>query len=329
MKKLKTGLSILWHSLFQGMAAADSIIQSPQTKDPSVMEIQKEIKGGVFNDMLQEKETQQVVEMRDKYYRVLKEADKWSTSNINFNVDDEGNIISINGSNRLRKKIKEDFEKHVIVLNEENLPIRTIQDNKKIQKHSNFFIEANVNLEDFDTTITIERDGITPRFKLEKYAKKVVVRENCDRVYVDLYLPSEASQFGKVDAILISNLYKIWEEKNLRSDLTDFISIEWYSDKGWNTSDMCFFKYDDVNFIGTNIFDGSFVLTFDCNIVNNGVDLTEKFKTKELDEKYKNESLKSDTVDLFTISQKLKDKDGKNNKEVNLNNLNTTTFKLS
>jgi hypothetical protein len=119
------------------MAAADSVIHSPQIKDSSVIEIQKEVKGGVFSDMLQEKETKQVIEMRDKYYRVLKEADKRSTSNIDYNVDDDGNIISINGTNRLRKKRKEDFEKHVIVFNEENLPIRTIQDNKKTQKRRN------------------------------------------------------------------------------------------------------------------------------------------------------------------------------------------------
>lgn len=326
MRKLKHNVSLLWHSLFSGMAAADSVIHSPQIKDSSVIEIQKEVKGGVFSDMLQEKETKQVIEMRDKYYRVLKEADKWSTSNIDYNVDDDGNIISINGTNRLRKKRKEDFEKHVIVFNEENLPIRTIQDNKKIQKHSNFYVDLSENMEDFDTTITITRDGITPRFNIEKYAKKVVVREKDERAYVDLYFPTEASQFGKTDAILISNLYKIWEEKNFRSDLTDFISIEWYSDKGWNTDDVCLFKYDDVKFIGTNIFDGNFVLTFDCNVVNNGSDLTEKYKTKELDYKYENDAPKNDAIDIFTLSRKIKEKD---KKEIDLTNLNSTTFKIS
>ena len=120
---------------------------------------------------------------------------------------------------------------------------------------------------------------------LKKYAKKVVVRNNGNRSYVDLYFSIYASQFGKVDAILVANLYRMFEEKNLRSDLTDFISIEWYSDKAWNSEDVCHFKYDDIKFINIDIFDGNFVLTFDCNVVEDGVDLAKKFKTEEVDGK--------------------------------------------
>ena len=166
---------------------------------------------------------------------------------------------------------------------------------------------------------------------IEKYTKKMVVRGSGDRAFVDLYLPSEASQFGKVDAILISNLFKIWEEKNLRSDLTDFISLEWYSDKAWNSDDVCFFKYDDVKFIGTNIFDGNFVLTFDCKVVSDGKDLSEKFKTKELDEKYEKEAPKSDAVDIFALTdyQKRRKNNKESKKDVDVTNLTTTTLKLS
>ena len=103
--------------------------------------------------------------------------------------------------------------KHSNVYNPENLPLRTIQDNKQIQKKNNLVGGFNAvfdpemvpnGLTDYDTTISIERDGITPRFFLEKYAKKVVVRNNGNRAYVDLYFSIYASQFGKVDAILVS-----------------------------------------------------------------------------------------------------------------------------
>ena len=337
LNKFKGNLQLFWHSLFRGMAAADTVINAPVGGENASEIVQQMKAGGVFDDMLQQKETQQVKEMRDKYYRILREADKWDASNITIVSEDEdgvtfGNIDSV------RKKTKTDFMKHSPVLNIGDYPLRTIQDNKCFQKKSNLASGFNAvfdpemtpnGLTDYDTTITIERDGITPRFFLEKYAKKVVVRNNGSRAFVDLYFSIYASQFSKVDAILVSNLYKIFEEKNFRSDLTDFVSIEWYSDKAWNSEDVCHFKYDDMNFVDINVFDGNFVLTFDCNIVKNGVDLAEKFKTKELDEKYEKEEAKHEAVDIFTLQRKMKRDEEKTNGDIDVNNLGTTTLKLS
>lgn len=335
-KKLRYNLSILWHSLFRGMASADLIIKGQTTSTTDNIGVVQEIGGGgVFSDMLEQKETQQVVEMRDKYYRVLKEADKWDTSTITIVGEDENGVVFGN-TDGLRKKTKIDFMKHPPVYNPQNLPIRTIQDNKQIQKMNNlvcgyeakFVNDLVKNLNDFDVTLTITRDNFTPRFFIEKYTKRVVVRENGNRAIVDFYLPSEASQFGKVDAILVSNLHKIKNENILRSDITDLLTIEWFSDKAWNSDDVCLFKYDDIKFIGADIFDGNFVLSFDCNVVENGKYLAEKFKTKELDEKYSEEKEKQDVIDIFSYirrEERRKDK----NKEVDVDNLNNTTLKLS
>lgn len=330
LKKLKYRWIIFWHSLFRGMSNAESIING-QTKsnDGDIGIIQQIGVGGVFDDMLQQKETQEVVEMRDKYYRVYKESDKWDTSNITIIGEDENGVIFGN-TDKIKKKRKSDFIKHPPVYNPENLLLRTIQDVKHIQKHNNFHIDKKVleNLTEFDTNLTIKRDGITPRFFIEKYAKRIVVRENNNRAIVDFYLPLHASQFGKVDAILISNLHNMKNEKIMKSDITDIVEIEWFSDKAWNSDDVCLFKYNDIKFIGIDIFDGSFVLSFDCNIVEDGKDLTEKFKTKELDEKYKSESQKHDVVDIFTYSRKM-ERDEKKKNDIDINNLSNTTFKIS
>lgn len=340
LKKIKRNLLIFWHSLFRGIASADTIINAPVGESDSV-EISQHVKnGGVLNDLLEQKETQRVIELRDKYYRVLKEADKLDTSDIKIIGEDENGLIFSIPENGLKKKTKLNFMKHPPVYNEENLPLRTIQDNKQIQKQNNLICGYNVVFDpnllpkgdtDFETTLTIERDNFTPRFNLEKYAKKMVVRENGERALVDLYLPSLASQFGKVDAILISNLNRIWEEKNLRSDLTDFKEMWWYSDKAWGSDDVCLFKYNDIHFKGINVFDGNFVLTFDCNVVEDGTDLTQKYRTKELDEKYEMESPKTNTVDIFAASRRnkrIEERVNKNN-EVDLNNMGTTTLNLS
>lgn len=335
-KKLRYNLSILWHSLFRGMASADSIIKGQTTSTTDNIGVVQEIGGGgVFADMLEQKETQQVVEMRDKYYRVLKEADKWDTSRITIVGEDENGVVFGN-TDGLIKKTKMDFMKHPPVYNPQNLSIRTIQDNKHIQKMNNLICgyvsevgdDFLKNINDFDVTLTITRDNFTPRFFIEKYTKRIVVRNNGERAIVDFYLPSEASQFGKIDAILISNLHNIKNENILRSDITDLLTIEWFSDKAWNSDDVCLFKYDDIKFIGADIFDGNFVLSFDCNVVENGKYLAEKYITKELDEKYAEETEKQDAVDIFAYVRREERKKDKN-KEVDTDNFGNTTLKIS
>ena len=329
-KRYLANIKFLWHSLFRGMASADRIIEAPLGSTDGVEVIQEVCGGGVYKDMLQGKVTQQVAEMRDKYYRIIKEADKYDTSNIGMiiNPDNEDDIQFVNTTDSLKKKTKSDFMKHCEVYNKEGLPLRTIQDNKHLERHGSIgTFELPKGIYDYDTTLMILRDGITPRIELEKFATKIVVRTKGEgRAYVDLYLPTSPGQFSKIDAILISNLKNMWDTKNFRSDLTDFTGFEWYSYHAWNSPEFCLFKYDDIHLVDIDIFDGNYVLVFDCNIVNDGTDMTERLKTKEVDEQYKMKSPKKDAIDIFTLKRRM-DKEEKKG-DIDTENLFSTTFKL-
>lgn len=322
LKKIGTQLTLLWHSFFHGISGADKVIKGPTGSVDGVEIIQQQTGGGVFADMLQEKKTQQVKEVVDAYYRIYREADKLDVSNlVILGEDEEGLIFGINGE--VKKKTKADFMKHPPVFNPDELPIRVIQDNKHLENQYN----TSTNIYVYDTTLNIKRDDFLPRFPIEKLTKRIVVRSlREDNVLVDLYLPSEASQFGKIDAIVISNLRKMMDDKNYRSDLTDFMEFEWYSDKAWNSEDMCHFKYNVDSLIGMNIWDGNIVLTFICKTVYDGLDLTEKHRTKELDEKYIYEAPKRDDIDVFTYARHIEKKKKEN---IDLNNLTTTNLKLN
>ena len=216
--------------------------------------------------------------------------------------------------------------KHPPIFNPDNLRVRTIQDNKHLEDKYNSNASQHFK---YETTLKVFRDDFTPRFEIDKIVKRMVVREYTkNKVLLDLYVPSEASQFGKIDAIIISNLHTLRKEKCYKSDLIDFVGFEWFSDKGWNTEDICLFKYNVEDMIGINIFDGSIVLTYVCEVIENGKDLTEKYKTKELDEKYRIEAPKTDKVDIFAYARKIDRDKNKKNKEIDLNNLGTTTFKI-
>ena len=89
---------------------------------------------------------------------------------------------------------------------------------------------------------------------------------------------------------------------------------------------MLLFKYKVLNLIGINKYDGSIVLTYLCEIIEDGKDLTEKYKTKELDEKYAIEAPKKETIDIFTYERKLKRDKEKNN--IDLNNLTSSKIEI-
>lgn len=331
MKKLKADASILWHSLFYGLRAADSVMQT-QSNGTDGIEIKEQVKpSGVFADMLEQKVTKEVEEMRDKYYRVLKEADKYSAKDMTLTeeeiVNESGEtetILVFKGG--VKKKTKEDFMQKPPVYEPDGTKVILIQDVKQMEKSSMFVLEIPTGLYDYETNITIERD-FTPRFEIEKFAKKLVIRkgENAERSFIDMYLPTEASQFGKIDAILISNLYTIFKERNFRMDITDFDKLQFYTDHAWNSDDFCEYSYDDIKMVDINVFDGSFVLTFDANVVVEGKDLSEKFKTKELDEKYAEQAPKKNTTDLFAIKRKVEKSE---KKDIDFNNVENTTIKL-
>ena len=322
-KKTLFSIKLFFYSLMYGMKNANDLLtrQGGEDNDNGIFKVINN--NNVMNDLIEQNVTKEVEELREKHYRIVKEADKYDTSTIKISFDSDGNPI-FSETDHLRKKTKADFMKHCDVLNEHNDVIRTIQDNRNFG-HNNLHIANGVY--DYDTTLTIERDGIMPRFEIEKFVTKIVVRENSKdnkRAFVDFYLPTMASQFGKIDAIFVSNLHTMFETKNFRSDILDIFSIEWVSDKAWNSDDICLFKYDDIKATEMNVYDGNFVISFDCNIVSDGEYIPEKYMTKEMDEKYESLAPKSNAVDLFAIKRR----NDKIDEEKNNINLNTTTLKL-
>lgn len=331
-KKIKRVFAVVANALGHGMAVADAEITNAQNTSDESHIVQHVGVGGVLNDMMEMKVTDEVKEVRDTYYRVLREADKYHVELSGSISEDEMDNENAKMFASVKKKTKEDFMQHPPVFEQEGYKLRTIQDNKHIMDKSNFDLSTwegkNLfDLYDYQTTLTVERDGVTPRFKLDKFVTRMVVRNkiNSNRAMVDFYLPTIASQFGKIDAILISNLYRMFESKDYRSDFAEFTGIEWYSDKAWNAEDVSLFKYDDIKLVDMNIFDGNFVLSFDCHVVNDGKDLAEQFKTKELDEKYATMAPKKKAIDLFTLERNM---DKIKKKEVDLGNLESTTIDL-
>lgn len=304
-KKVIVNLKIFFHGLFHGMKGADEVISQTASYGSNGTEInqQQEVQSEI-QDFLRGEETQFVKETRDEYYRSFIESKNYHVDVVDFKDDGTSPITGV-----VRKKTALDFACKIEVFNPEKLGLRVIQDNKFIPKHNNFFPDEvmKFGMDDFDTLINVERDFI-PSFKIERYTNKVVVRTiNKKKAYVDFYITMYASQFGKVDAILISKLTDLKKTGNKRSDITDLKSINFITNNAFGENDLCEFIFTDISFKSINVFDGNFVLTFEATIDNDGKSVVEKYKTKELDEKLSKhavrDNIKQNGIDIFTAKR--------------------------
>lgn len=280
-RSLYFNIRIFWHSIFVGMKSADEKTMGV-TKDGNITDnsVEEHIsEDGVYADLLKGEVTQEVMEMRDSNYRGYK-------ASFDFKYIGNGNVMK--KENMTTPKLN--------VYNPDELQIVLIQDNKLIVQG---IVEGSGNAEregdkvenkNDKFSLTIERD-VFPRFLLEKYIKKIVVRQG-EKTKVDLYCSTYARQFMPTDSLFITELKNIYEKKIKPSDTIDIESIEFVTESCYGSKDIVFFKFGDMVFESINMYDGNFVITYSAYPICDGLDLTEQYRTEEMDRKYENKELR-------------------------------------
>lgn len=276
---IRFSFSIFVHSIFRGMKSADDKTMG-MTKEGKIAEnaIEEQVQQqGVLNDLERGEVTQEVMELRDSNYRILKHAN-------DYEYLGNGNVVA-----KTKSMIQDDLK----VFNPENYKVLLIQDNKLVVKG---LVEATRDIEKEGDTVKedmeeryvlkIERD-VFPRFLIEKYVKKIVIRKfDAFKVKVDLYCSSYARQFIPTDSLFITEMMNIYGKKIRNYDTVDINSIEFITDKAYGADDITLYKFDSLIYESMNMYDKDFVITYSGVPVCDGLDLTEKYKTKEMDEKY-------------------------------------------
>lgn len=199
IQKIYHRLRLFWHALFWGMKGVDTLLTSNQkTQGGSAFEVSDDAGGGVFKDVLEQKVTQEVQELRYTSYKVAKESKKYRYV----------------GNGKVVKKTESQLsEKHGSIDESDNLPIILIQDNSLICEDVLTSLNEVNNTESkkvfHDYTIKIERD-IMPRFRIENYIKKLVLKQADGNYVIDLYCSKYPSQFSeKKDRAFLSELKRI------------------------------------------------------------------------------------------------------------------------
>lgn len=283
--RLLGSCKILWHSLFIGMKNADTLLTTSQTNnDGSGYEVPETGGGGVYKDLLEQRITQEVEELRYSSYHVANESKK-------YRYVGNGNVV--------KKTDSQLKEKHVIVDESDNLPIVLIQDNNVICEDV-YTILKEVDVKDNKKTrssynVIIVRD-IVPRFYIEDYIKKVVVKDAGDNYVVDLYCSMYPRQFNeKRDKAFLSEVKKI-QKGVLNNDVIDIQRLSWVTSNAWGADDWLHYVFTDFEYYDIIEFDGNYIFRFGCKAEVFGENLLDKVYSASAEEKYKKKEVKKNAI---------------------------------
>lgn len=318
--KIKDKIKLAAAALFHGMKGGEEIITKTNDSTSKVQEVGG---SGVFKDFIEEKETDEVQEMRDKYYRVLREADKY--------------VVTVTGfekplGNEDEKDLPEDAMLIATAVKKESMNLNEKEDVLQtkgyktviIQDAKDFELDITTQLENLEELMKgdviganetinfqVERD-FTPKFLIEKYIKKAVIKQhNKNNNYrLDLYFSIYPRQFWKIDSLFIAELKRIYESQDKRNEMFDFKCLNFVTTRCSGEEELHNIKCINKGLVKIDIFDGHYVAEFNIDYINE--DATAKYKTDGLSEKYMMEAPKSKTANAFVIDKLMQEAEKQN-----------------
>jgi hypothetical protein len=146
--------------------------------------------------------------------------------------------------------------------------------------------------------------NFVPRFRLEEFLKKVVVKRLDEtHAILDFYFSQYPERFFNTsdDKSFRSKAF-INELKRIRnggkSDVLDMEQMRFITSHAYKKDDLIEYVFRNLWYRETVEFDGDYILRFKASIEHDGYDLTASYYNKTMDEKYKNNEKKEVTIDI-------------------------------
>lgn len=146
--------------------------------------------------------------------------------------------------------------------------------------------------------------NFVPRFRLEEFLKKVVVKRLDEtHAILDFYFSQYSERFFNTsdDKSFRSKAF-INEIKRIRnggkSDVLDMEQMRFVTNHAYKKDDLIEYVFRNLWYRETVEFDGDYILRFKASIEHDGYDLTASYYNKTMDEKYKNNEKKEVTIDI-------------------------------
>ena len=283
MKKLLAKIKILFHYLFVGMRAADTEITTGArdiSGDGSAIEQKKE-QDSLYSALLRGEVTQDVREARHEMYYAERKSHDYvynggghAKKNEVFEYDgnaekSDGRKILIVQDNYQDQASIEEYGIDVGKVNESGASIYEAIKHEDVAKK--------------EYTFKITRDFV-PKFKIEEFIKKVVVKEYGEKNILDIYVSKYPVEFDRRSRMFVNMMHEIYEGYT-RSEIIDFKTLSFISKNAYGTDDLKLYSYGNFEFHDIIDFDGNYVLRFVCTPEENGTDLIAEFYDETADRK--------------------------------------------
>lgn len=276
MKKVFKYLKFLWFGFILGMKKTEdeALHLNGGDVDGGSTINQKVSDHSVAKALLRGEVTQEVVDLRYRTYEVARESAHYTYF-----------------SPTLAKKKKLNDNKFIKVENEENREIVTVQENKlEVETVTDALLRVGDDMKYVDRdkqyNITIQRDG-TARFKLEQFAKKVVVKkgDTDTEAILDVYVSKYPDDKVFISKAFVHEIERIKNQK-IRSDVTNIARLSFETYKAYRLDDMIRFEFGDLKFECVVEYDGDYVIRFAAKIIDGGTDMTKEFYSERMARKY-------------------------------------------
>ena len=271
--------------------------------DGTTITQQKESKS-LYEALLRGEITQEVIEARHEMYY----AERRSHDYI------------YNGGGRAAKLNKVfDYDGHIE--NSDGHRVQIVQDNKlDMANYEDYGIDVNyeetdnkygtIKNEDIskkEYTIKIVRSFI-PKFRLEEYATKIVVKVCNEKRIVDLYFSKYPAEFNRLSRQFVNAMMAIYVG-DTRSELLDIDKLSFITKNAYGADDLILYSYENFEFKDIIEFDGSYVLRFLCDVVEEGTDLIEEFYDEATEQKSREHAPREGAVISMENAQEIIDRD--------------------
>lgn len=265
-----------------GMRAADNELSvgAKVDNDEGTSITQKKEASNVYADLLRGEVTQEVKELRHEMYYAERRSHDY---------------IYSGGGRATKKNDVYDYDGNVEKSDGHRILI--VQDNyQDMANYEDYGIDINAEATD-NVYGTIKNEDIAkkeytvkiarsfyPKFKLEQFITKVVVKLCDDKRIADLYVSKYPAEFDRISRQFVHAVEAIYMG-DVRSELLEFDSLSFITKNAYGSDDLVFFEYNNFIFKDIIDFDGSYVLRFLCDAVNEKIDLIDEFYDETAEKK--------------------------------------------
>jgi hypothetical protein len=301
-------------SLAMGNVEKNTFGQTGEILSSDVNQTQRHTQGQLADSLKQGEITQEVMNLRWRTYKILKESEGVTAEIVGYDEDGMPIVKTKKVNKKLGlKKVKldpsDDYKLEMVVDNSEIvIGGNKAMDNENISMFDEIIQSENENgdliathgvidsIDYFATNkserpIMIVRDNL-PNFYLENFTLKLNVR-TIDKTnkLLEFYVSKYPDEFNRTSRLFISEIKKIMSGHD-NSSMLEFDSVNFITYKTLGADDYLEYEYDNITFDKIIEFNGHYVIKFNANVKTNGVDILEKHRVAELDIKYEQKAKK-------------------------------------